>query len=159
MPKPKLKISPVSPAGLLPASDRKWIVSQLALLSQHMGLSGEMVLCFVGDAEMDRLHRQHLNIAGTTDVLTFDMRDDDVDPTVDVEAVVCVDEAARHAKTRGHETRLELLLYALHALLHVTGYDDTTPAKHKKMHAEEDRLLALIGLGPVYSKKGLGSGV
>ncbi len=147
------KIQTISQPRILLSADRKWIVDHLKKLAAHMSLSGQMVLSFVDDAEMDRLHRQHLNIAGTTDVLTFDMRDDDSDPTVDVEAVVCVDEAARQAQEHAHDTRTELLLYALHALLHVNGFDDTTPAKHKKMHAEEDRLLALIGLGPVYASK------
>jgi probable rRNA maturation factor len=155
------KIQTISMPRRLPESDRKWIANCLKKLAKLMKREGMMVLSFVDDVEMDRLHREHLNIAGTTDVLTFDMRDDESDAIVDVEAVVCVDEAARQAKEHGHDTRTELLLYGLHALLHVTGFDDTTPAKHKKMHAEEDRLLGLIGLGPVYGKgkKGLGFGV
>jgi probable rRNA maturation factor len=142
---------------LITSADRKWIVEKLRALAHAADCSGRMVLLFVDDIEMDRLHQAHLNIKGTTDVLTFDMRDEpadadiDLKTTIDVEAVLCVDEAARQAKQHGHSQRAELLLYALHALLHVTGFDDKTPAKSKKMHAEEDRLLSAIGLGPLFA--------
>jgi len=46
--------------------------------------------------------------------------------------------------------RHELLLYALHGLLHCCGYDDSTDADREVMHTEEDRILEAIGVGRVY---------
>jgi probable rRNA maturation factor len=149
----RLKIDAISPVGLIDTPTRKWIITQLVQLSIYQKLTGHMVISFTNDQGMSTLHKKHLNIDGTTDVLTFDLRDDKNSPVLEVEAVLCVDEAARQAKARGHETKLELLLYGIHAILHVTGFDDKTPAGHKKMHAEEDRLLQLLQLPPVYSKK------
>jgi len=111
----------------------------------------------VADAEMDRLHRRHAGVPGTTDVLTFPASDP-ADPSapVEVDIVACVDEAARRAAEFGHPPERELLLYALHGVLHCCGHDDHDPAAFARMHAEEDRLLALIGVGPTYRPAGRG---
>ncbi len=46
--------------------------------------------------------------------------------------------------------RNEVLLYALHGMLHLSGFDDRTDADFRKMHRMEDRLLARLGIGPVF---------
>ncbi len=43
-----------------------------------------------------------------------------------------------------------MLLYAVHGLLHLCGYDDRTPAGFRRMHRKEDDLLARLGVGPVF---------
>ena len=104
---------------------------------------------------MKRLHAASLDDPTTTDVLTFDLRDDapkkDHEGTpVELDTVVCIDEARRRATEFGHPIRNELLLYCLHSLLHVQGYNDTTRAESDRMHVREDELLHAIGIGPVY---------
>ncbi len=100
-------------------------------------------LRLVDDAEMARLHARHMNDPTTTDVLTFVDGDE-------VDVAVCVDEARRRSEEMGHELRRELLLYALHGMLHAAGMDDRTPEDFTRMHAEEDRLLAAAGLPPTF---------
>ncbi|MDX1565158.1 MAG: rRNA maturation RNase YbeY, partial [Phycisphaeraceae bacterium] len=80
----------------------------------------------VDDAAMARLHKAHLDLDGPTDVLSFDLRDHPQDP-VEAEVYVCLEEARRCAEQHGHAARSELLLYAVHGLLHQIGYDDRTP--------------------------------
>lgn len=110
-------------------------------------------ILIVHDSRMKQLHRVHLNNPATTDVLTFDMRDDPKDSDeVQLDTVLCLDEARRQARVRGHTVTEELVLYAVHSLLHVCGYDDTTPEKAARMHRREDELLCTIGIGPVYHK-------
>lgn len=113
-----------------------------------------MSLLLVGDAEMSRLHAQYKGDPSTTDVLTFDLRDKQGsgDEPIEGDIVLCVDEAARQAKQRGHETRIELLLYAVHGLLHLLGYDDHRAADFKRMHAKEDELLQAAGYGAVFNQ-------
>ncbi len=43
-----------------------------------------------------------------------------------------------------------MLLYITHGLLHVLGYDDSSPAKFRRMHKREDELLEALGIGKVY---------
>ena len=100
---------------------------------------------------MVALHEQHCDIPGTTDVLTFDLRADLAAP-IDVDIVVCLDEAARQAASRGHDAIHELLLYVLHGVLHCAGYDDHDDDDYAAMHAEEDRILAAIGVGALFTR-------
>ena len=133
----------------------RWLPAQLRRLAALAGVTAATIsLVLVDDAEMGDLHKQYKNVRGTTDVLTFDLRDDPADATQPVEGdiVLCLDEAARQARTRGHDTRTELLLYALHGLLHLLGFDDTTPRAFRKMHAKEDELLRAAGFGNVFEK-------
>ncbi|WP_432797070.1 rRNA maturation RNase YbeY [Poriferisphaera sp. WC338] len=108
-------------------------------------------LVFVADEEMSVMHEQYKNIPGTTDVLTFDNRDDLSEP-VEGDIVICLDEAARQASKRNIPARHEVLLYAVHGLMHLLGHDDHNPQAFKAMHAEEDRILKEIGIGAVFHR-------
>lgn len=114
---------------------------------------GHWQITIVRDAAMKKLHKQTMNLPTTTDVLTFDMRDADASPRLlDLDTVVCADVAGREARRRGHSVGDELLLYMVHSLLHVSGHDDLEPAAAAKMHAREDQLLKLVGVGAVYTR-------
>jgi probable rRNA maturation factor len=112
----------------------------------------------IDDATMQRMHEQFSGIAGTTDVLTFDLSETtdpagkDPKQTTDIEGevYVCLDEARRQAVERIHPIERELLLYAVHGLLHLIGYDDHDPQQHRRMHELEDQLLEAIGVGATF---------
>lgn len=104
----------------------------------------------IDDATMARLHETYAGTPGTTDVLTFPASGPG--ESIDVDIAVCVDEARRQAAPRAHAVEAELLLYAVHGLLHVAGFDDHDPDASHAMHAEEDRLLDAIGVGAVYGR-------
>ena len=132
-------------AGLLPSAESAWLADCLGrLLPMAAPDLKRFTVRLVRDSEMCQLHARHMNDPTTTDVLTFvDGHEADV--------AVCVDEARRRAAEMGHEFRRELLLYSLHGLLHAVGFDDRTPADFARMHAEEDRLLAAIGVGATFA--------
>lgn len=106
-------------------------------------------IAIVDDARMAQLHERHTGVAGTTDVLTFDLSDAPA-AAIEAELVICADEAARQGAARGHDARLELLLYCVHGLLHLLGHDDHDPDAARRMHAREDELLMAAGFGAVY---------
>jgi probable rRNA maturation factor len=105
----------------------------------------------VGDEEMARLHVRHANVPGTTDVLTFPQSP--AGEPIEADIAICVDEAARRASEFGHTAERELLLYCVHGLLHCTGFDDHTDEAYERMHAEEDRLLASVGVEPTFAPR------
>ncbi|MEM6854796.1 MAG: rRNA maturation RNase YbeY, partial [Planctomycetota bacterium] len=74
----------------------------------------------------------------------------DVVTQIDGDVVICRDEAERQAAVRGHDARVELLLYAVHGLMHLLGEDDLDDANYQRMHEREDRLLTQMGFGPVF---------
>ena len=111
----------------------------------------ELSLALVGDAEMSHLHQQYLNIPGPTDVLTFPLDLDRRGRPLSGEVVVCVPEARRQARLSATLVERELLLYALHGMLHLCGFDDRTAAGFQKMHRTEDQILTRLGVGPVFA--------
>ena len=111
----------------------------------------ELSVALVGDATMADLHERFMGIPGPTDVLTFPLDEDARGRVTAGEVVVCVPEARRRAKAEGTDLRREVLLYALHGMLHLSGYDDQTPAEFARMHRAEDRILSQIGVGTVFT--------
>jgi probable rRNA maturation factor len=111
----------------------------------------ELSVALVGDKRMCDLHDRFMGIPGPTDVLTFPLDEDGRGRVTGGEVVVCLPEARRRA--REHRTPLEheLLLYALHGLLHLCGYDDRTQRAYATMHRTEDEILNRLGVGPVFS--------
>ncbi|HLL87676.1 MAG TPA: rRNA maturation RNase YbeY [Tepidisphaeraceae bacterium] len=111
----------------------------------------ELSIALVGDATMSRLHERDLKIAGPTDVLTYELDHDAGGTCVAGEVVVCVPEARRQATSRGTDVASEVLLYALHGLLHLSGFDDRTARAYRTMHRTEDAILSQLGVGPVFA--------
>jgi probable rRNA maturation factor len=112
----------------------------------------ELSVALVGDARMSDLHKRFMGIAGPTDVLTFPTETDSRDRVTSGEVVVCVPEAKRQAGARKIPVQHELLLYALHGMLHLLGYDDRTDRAFRVMHHTEDALMSKLGLGPVFAR-------
>jgi probable rRNA maturation factor len=99
---------------------------------------------------MSRIHKQFMNIDEPTDVMTFPLEFDEMGNPTSGEVIVCVPEARRQARESGIPVNNEVLLYALHGLLHLCGFDDKTPAAFEAMHRQEDELLVRLGMEPVF---------
>ncbi|MDA1262181.1 MAG: rRNA maturation RNase YbeY [Planctomycetota bacterium] len=108
----------------------------------------------IRDEEMSQLHKKYSNVDGTTDVLTFVQGN--LDSGIEVDLALCADEAVRRSVEFGHSVENELALYAVHGLLHAIGFDDHDEEHARRMHAEEDRILTLLGIGAVYAHRGGG---
>lgn len=117
----------------------------------------DLSVALVGDARMAGLHEQFMGIPGPTDVLTFPLDADARGRALSGEIVVCVPEARRQAKERKVPVERELLLYSLHGLLHLCGYDDRTDRAFRIMHRTEDEILTRLGVGPVFEPAGGGA--
>ena len=111
----------------------------------------DLSLALVNDVRMAELHQRFMNVPGPTDVLTFELEHDRDGNVTSGEVVVCVPEARRQAEARHIELRMELLLYALHGMLHLCGFDDRTDRGFRTMHRREDDILTALGFGPVFA--------
>jgi probable rRNA maturation factor len=92
----------------------------------------EVVL--VDRATMAQVHHDFLGDPTETDVITFPYGEILVCPAVAYDASLAL-EATLHD---------EVLLYALHGILHLAGYDDTTPDARREMHEAQDKLLKKV---------------
>jgi probable rRNA maturation factor len=113
----------------------------------------ELSVALVGDKEMTGLHERFMGISGPTDVLTFPLEEDEFGRVTAGELILCVPQARRQAKMQRISAQNELLLYALHGLLHLSGFDDRTPAGFAQMHRKEDEILTALGVGPVFTPR------
>jgi|SRR5579859_4638147 len=111
----------------------------------------ELSVALVNDSTMSKLHRQYMSIPGPTDVLTFPIDEDAHGHIISGEVIVCVPEARRQARVMGTAVPRELLLYALHGMLHLCSCDDRTAAGFQVMHRTEDQILKRLGVGPVFA--------
>ena len=139
------------PAGLDTSWLRHRLQDTLAYLERPVA---QLAITVVGDERMRELNRKHRGETETTDVLSFEHSDPG--KPVEADIVVCADEAARRAAELKHPVERELLLYALHGLLHCAGFDDHTDEGFLAMHAEEDRILTAIGVGATFSREASG---
>ena len=111
----------------------------------------QMNIVCVGDRRMRQLHRQFMNLDSTTDVLTFPMEFDAANNVIAGEIYVCIPQAIRQARQRGIAVSHEALLYAIHGMLHLCGFDDRTKTDFETMHKMEDQILTRLGLGKIFS--------
>jgi probable rRNA maturation factor len=121
----------------LRAFARRALPAVLALPAQSGDVLAELdeiSVALISDKAMAHFHVEFMGIAGPTDVLTFEHG----------EILISTETAARYAVEYGHTTQQEIALYVLHGLLHLRGYDDTTPAAHREMHRVQGEIFARI---------------
>ena len=82
---------------------------------------------------MRALNREYLGHDHVTDVITFSE-----------EIVICPAVAKRNAKRYGNSIEREILLYVVHGILHLCGYDDHKPADIKRMRQKEQQIMDVL---------------
>ena len=121
------------------------------VLTEQMHVpAAELCFHFVSAPEMARVNWQFLQHEGSTDVITFDYSQP-ASPSPDArrqtpspisgEAFICVADAVKQAGEFKTTWQSEVVRYAVHAVLHLRGYDDLQPAKRRVMKREENRLM------------------
>lgn len=100
-------------------------------------LQGVVGFAFVHEAMMSELHGRFTEDPTTTDVLSFPDELDDIagvvpgsvdadpEPRYWGDIFICTDQALRQASTLGHPYPYELMVLALHGVLHLLGHDHT----------------------------------
>ncbi|MFM7059422.1 MAG: rRNA maturation RNase YbeY [Planctomycetota bacterium] len=106
----------------------------------------------VDDATIHRLNREHLQHDYPTDVISFQLEflPDEDGSIVEGEIIASAETAMRMAPDGGWSAHSELLLYIVHGLLHLCGYDDLSPPDKAVMRSREHHNLALLGLTPTW---------
>jgi len=155
-----LQIELIDPQSLLTALQFAELEKLCAQVLSQLPNAGEIRVRIVDDRRMSIDHQQYSGIAGTTDVLTFDLTGYTqgsnqffASKILDTDLTICFDEAARQSGTHQHTVVQELLLYIIHGTLHCLGFDDHDDTQYQRMHEQEDRLLTNAGIGPLFYSK------
>lgn len=115
----------------------------------------ELSVAVVDDAAIRALNRRYRGEDRATDVLAFPqaaprrsgpglraLRGGQGGVLGDV--VLSAERAAAQAAALGHSTARELALLVIHGVLHLLGYDDTTPAAARRMRTRQEALLEAL---------------
>lgn len=105
-----------------------------AALPRCLNREAAVEISLVSDRVSARIHRQFMNIAGATDVITFEHG----------ELVISAPTAARMAREHGETIEREIARYIVHGLLHLKGYDDATPDAAEAMWQAQEAVLSKI---------------
>lgn len=114
-----------------------------------------LTILLVDREQSGALHQQHFDVTGATDVMTFP--DGSHDPEQDCrhlgDLAVCPDVARDVASQHVHQAdeqdlraQHECLLYIIHGLLHILGYDDQDPADRQEMWDRQFAICAAVGI-------------
>jgi probable rRNA maturation factor len=118
------------------------VLVETILTSERAALGVDVIL--VDDKFMRRLNRQFTGREGTTDVLAFPLKEDDVFP-VDRESLgdvyVSLEQAKRQAAQYGVGFEEEVALLVTHGLLHLLGYDHQDDKQENIMREKEQMYL------------------
>ena len=105
---------------------------------------GYLSIVLTGNENISLMNKKYLGKNSSTDVLSFNMQDSFDAPGVFGEIIISSEKAVENAFVFNNELDKELLLYIIHGLLHITGFNDTTVSEEGIMRKEERRLLALL---------------
>ena len=159
-----------------PDVDQEFLDGVIRRVLQEEQISvAQISVAIVGDAEIHRVNREFLGHDYPTDVISFLLNEsmtesagigdelhntdelDDVpfpgDASVPCdflngELIVSFETAVREAQAHGWSPQAELLLYVIHGLLHLCGYDDLTDEARPFMRSKEREMLGIWGLSP-----------
>jgi probable rRNA maturation factor len=84
---------------------------------------------------MRAINKKYLNHDHVADVLTFNFGDRSG------EIIICPHIACVNAKSHQISTENEIILYVIHGILHLAGYDDRRPKDILQMRRMEKKLL------------------
>jgi probable rRNA maturation factor len=112
------------------------LLAELKITKMELGIN------LVGTREMTLINKTFLKHEGSTDVISFDYDDSELE--LHGELFVCVDEAVLQAKNFKTSWQSEIVRYIVHGVLHLLDHDDLKPALRRKMKREEDRLVRLV---------------
>ena len=94
--------------------------------------------------KMRKLNREFRGVDQETDVLAFPREEGH--PGGDI--AIAVDHARMNAEAADVPVHEEVSYLAVHAALHLLGYDHDNDADYRSMRAAEDRALTVMGLAP-----------
>jgi len=138
-----------------PLKNRGLMLKVIKKIAHYSGLPSmlpvsetELAVILLNDRQITEINETYLRHQGPTDVISFDYIQDfqmnefsPEDPYTVGELYISLDTAARQGKEYGKSVNDELLLYIVHGILHLCGYDDHNEKDIKEMRKAETRVL------------------
>jgi rRNA maturation RNase YbeY len=101
----------------------------------------KLVYAFFNDEDLKDLNIKHLNHNFYTDVLSFD---DSLGKEISGNIAISIERVKENAKRYSPSFDYELKRVMVHGLLHLIGYNDSTPDEVNLIRAKEEKMLRLF---------------
>ncbi len=105
--------------------------------------SAKLSIAFVDNEEIKRLNERFLGSNEVTDVITFPLNNKE--DILSGEIVISVETAVEVANRRKSNVEGEIILYLVHGILHLLGYNDNNKKNAKIIHEKESEILTFLG--------------
>ncbi len=118
--------------------DFSWLAKLEVILKKQFKIKQEISISLLTPAEIKKLNKVYRHKNKVTDVLSFTL----ADKLLLGEVLICVEQAKKQAKIKGHNLKRELQILTIHGILHLLGYDhERSEAEWKKQNKMETEIL------------------
>ena len=97
----------------------------------------ELEIIFLSDAAIKPVNRKYRQSNCATDVLSFNLGSCG-------QILISSDMALRNSRVFNTPLEKELVLYVIHGILHLFGYDDGKPEDRSRMFRKQDSILEIL---------------
>ncbi|QDU81340.1 Endoribonuclease YbeY [Polystyrenella longa] len=141
---------------LLPVNESELEKVVHLLLNEEQVAAAEISLVLVDNPTLRELNIQYLNHDYDTDVLSFLLEEEQLEvldsprrgagKRIEGELIISTEMAIERAPEYKWSAENEFILYLIHGILHLLGYDDLTDEERMLMREREQAVLTLCGL-------------
>lgn len=117
---------------------RDWIIKTVENEDYKVGVLNYI---FTNDSILLQLNKEYLNHSTLTDIITFDMSENDGE--IDGDIYISIDRAKENAREFKVPLTNEVNRLLIHGVLHLIGYKDKTEEDRQEMRAKEEFYLSL----------------
>lgn len=122
----------------------------------RLSTANTLAVVITDNETLQELNRQYRGVDAPTDVLSFESSLDpdfpELDPTMSDylgDIIIAYPVAQAQALAAGHTTQDEIILLAVHGLLHLLGFDHDTPENKAAMWNIQQQVMAELKLAHV----------
>lgn len=122
---------------------------KMSLQLERNSLDYEVSVSFVTNEEIHELNRDYRGVDRPTDVLSFQMDEEEVYGEMDVvlgDIVISMEKALEQAEDFGHSLTREVVYLTVHSMFHLMGYDHMNEEEKAEMRSKEKAVLKELGV-------------
>jgi probable rRNA maturation factor len=113
-------------------------LAEFVLCAERVAGPAELTLDLTHPRRMQSLNRRFRGVDRPTDVISFRYHRA---PALHGDIAINVPQAKEQSRRLGHSLRREIRLLWIHGILHLLGYTDYQPARHRQMFKRQSALL------------------
>ncbi|MDD5496789.1 MAG: rRNA maturation RNase YbeY [Candidatus Omnitrophica bacterium] len=122
----------------------KRVVAHIFRFLGNERLTVDLGFIFLSDRQITEYNKKYKGENRATDVLSFDLTDPGNPAALLGEVFISIDSAVKNSRIFRTIFQEEFVLYIIHGILHLTGYDDRTRGLSRKMESKQGEILKYL---------------